>query len=313
MSEALTHSSVGEVSEAIRLVCPACRGELSEPVSDAVSCKACGAGYSHLDGFWDLIVGDRFEDESDETCLCYEEVSNEYTARNYWVPLFTKLRGDASRPLRILALGCGTGVEVDVLCDAGFDCVGIDCGNRPQAWENRKYPQRLYLANGMNLPFEDDTFDIVFCGCVFPHVGVAGDSFITTDRFLDDRRKLAGEMARVATASGHIALSSPNGNCPLDLFHGRQPGSYRPRLNPPRSRFLLTRRDYLELFEGKGFAKATPLKVEGYWGFVRAKHSVKGVLLGTPIRFVFWLVSRRPFRFLRTTPLAPWLVVLIER
>ncbi len=28
----------------------------------------------------------------------------------------------------------------------------------------------------MHLPFEDQQFDVVYSGCVFPHVGVKGDS-----------------------------------------------------------------------------------------------------------------------------------------
>lgn len=303
----------GKKSTEIILVCPQCKAPLTDRDSDTKECTACSMTYSRVDGFWDLIIGERFEDESDEECLCYEEVSNEYTARNYWVPLFTKLKGTTERPLRILSLGCGTGVEVDILTEAGFDCVGIDCGNRPRAWENRKFPERLFLANGMNLPFEDNVFDIVFCGCVFPHVGVIGDSFVTSDHYFEDRSRLASDMVRVAAPTGHVVLSSPNGSCPLDLFHGRKPGSYRPQLNPPGSRFLLRLKDYRALFKPLGFPEARPLKVEGYWGFVRAKNSLKGLVLGTPIRFVFWLVSREPFRFLRTSPISPWLVVHVSK
>lgn len=309
----ITRSEISEGIGAIKTVCPNCKHDLRARNGDTLVCSSCDAAFSRVDGFWDLIVGDRFDDESDEACRCYEEVSNDYTARNYWVPLFKRLQGASEKPLRVLALGCGTGVEVDVLCDAGFDCVGIDCGNRPKAWANRKYPERLYLANGMNLPFPDDTFDIAFCGCVFPHVGVVGDSSVTTERYLEDRGQLASEMARVVRPAGHIVVSSPNGACPLDLFHGRKPGSYRPQLNPPASKFLLTLNDYRSLFARAGFERATALGVEGYWGFVRAKHNLKGRLLGLPIRFVFWLVSRNAFRALRTSPLSPWLIVLIER
>ena len=303
---------MNSISNDIKLVCPTCRGELTHP-EDAYHCAACNATFPKSEGFFDLIIGERFEDESDETCLCYEEVSNEYTAREFWVDKFSAIQKGSDAPLRILALGCGTGVEVDVLCDAGFDCVGIDCGNRPQVWENRKYPDRLFLANGMNLPFEDQAFDIVFCGCVFPHVGVVGDSFVTKEDYLSDRGRLAAEMARVSKANGHIFTSSPNGNCPLDLFHGRKPGSYRPVFNPRNSKFLLRLEDYGQLFKQCGFEKASTVGVENYWGFVRAKRNFKGIVLGVPIRFVFWLVSREPFRFLRTSPISPWLVVHLQR
>ena len=184
-----TENPIEKMAADIVVVCPECKGPLTEKDPDTKSCISCSTTFSRIGGFWDLIIGERFEDDSDEECLCYEEVSNEYTARNYWVPLFTELKGQIDRPLRILSLGCGTGVEVDILCEAGFNCVGIDCGNRPQAWENRAYPERLFLANGMNLPFEDGIFDIVFCGCVFPHVGVVGDSFVTTNHYFEARNQ----------------------------------------------------------------------------------------------------------------------------
>ena len=37
------------------------------------------------------------------------------------------------------------------------------------------------------------------------------------------------------------------------------------------------------------------------------------MLAGTPVRFVFWLVSRPAFAFLRDSPINPWLVVLMQK
>jgi len=44
---------------------------------------------------------------------------------NYFVPTFRRLfPQDASRPI-LLSLGCGTGSDVDTLCDVGFECIGL--------------------------------------------------------------------------------------------------------------------------------------------------------------------------------------------
>ena len=62
-----------------------------------------------------------------------------------------------------------------------------------------------------------------------------------------------------------------------------------------------------------GTGGATALPVENYWGFIRSRHSLKGLLFGMPVRFIFWLVSRPAFGGLRASPLNPWLVVMLQK
>ena len=300
---------------AVDTICPACHQSSLELLADGKSilCRECAATYPVENGFPDLIVGDRFEDESDTECLCYEESSNEYTAKHYWIPLFKDIAKNYDRKVRVLAVGCGTGVEVDMLCREGFECIGIDCGNRTRVWPNREFSQNFLLANGQHLPFPDDSFDIVFCGCVFPHVGVVGDSFVVKEDYLNDRLELASEMSRVLRQGGKVVVSSPNRLFPFDIFHGRAAGEYIPRFNRPGERFLLSASDYENLFLKAGCKKAVAQKTEGYWGFVRSKHSLKATILSLPIRFIFWITSRRAFSFLRTTPVSPWLVLVIPK
>ena len=305
-------------TEALVLLCPVCREPLL-PQADRLDCQAnprqsgCLEHYRLDNGFPDLIIGERFDDPTDEACMCYEEYSNDYTARHYWIPTFRQLFPDLDRPARILALGCGTGVEVDLLNEAGFDCYGIDNGNRTQVWPRRCHSHKLFLANGLHLPFADGAFDAVFCGCVFPHVGVVGDSNIVADHGLEDRRALAREMGRVLIPGGRIVVSSPNRRFPFDIFHGRQPGSYKPVFNPPGSRFLLSVGDYAGLFRAAGCRLVRARPVTGYWGFVRSKNSLKGQLLGLPVQLLFWLVSRPSLSCLRGSPLSPWLVVEVTK
>ncbi len=296
----------------MRLVCPACRGDLDMD-GDSIRCVRGGHLFSRLGGFPNLIVGDKFEDATTEEKMLYEEQSNSATTRNYWIPLFRSLWSNSGRPTRLLSLGCGIGIDVDLLAAEGFECVGIDCGNRTAFWRRRQHPERLLLANGMNLPFEDASFDGVFCGCVFPHVGVVGDSFQVTPGYRQDRLRLASEIARVLRPGGKALVSSPNRYFLFDLFHGRAEGSYRPHFNWPGSPFLLSHSDYRSLFQAAGFADTALQSVHRYWGFIRSKHSLSGVLAGTPPRFVFWLVSQPAMRWLLGSPLNPWLVVLAQK
>lgn len=293
----------------VPLVCPSCRAAALLSDGKKVSCAACEAEFRITDGFLDLILGERFSDDSDETCQCYEEVSNAWTVEHYWIPLFSRIFAGLERRPRVLAVGCGTGVEVDKLHEAGFDAVGIEIGDRTRSWPRRKAREWLMLANGMHMPFADDSFDAVFCGCVFPHLGVVGDSFVTTEQYRDDRLAMAREMVRVARPGGHVIASSPNRLFPFDIFHGRQPGSYRPRVNWPGSHFLLSVGDYRSMLREAGCEAVAAEPPTGYWGFVRSKHSLAGTLLGLPVRLLFWLSSLESARFLRSSVLAPWLVV----
>lgn len=108
-------------------------------------------------------------------------------------------------------------------------------------------------------------------------------------------------------------VSSPNRLFPLDLFHGRTPEQPWPRINLPTSRFLLSASDYRRLFQSAGGNFLRLLPVQGYWGFIRMKKTLKGRLLAFPVDTVFRLVSTPLLRFLRGSPINPWLVALFTR
>ena len=294
-----------------KIVCPVCHAEL-EKLDDGLRCQSCDQNYPLENGFPDLIVGGRFDDPDDPDLASYEEECNEDTTRNFWVPTISQLVGSNDQP-QVLSMGCGTGVDVDIMVDAGFGAVGVDCGNRTKVWPRRRQHNRLFLANGKNLPLENESFDVAFCGCVFPHVGVVGDSYTVSPTYHQDRLQLAQEMTRVVRPGGKIVVASPNRLFPADLFHGREAGSYKVRPYWPGDPFLLSANDYRDLFLEAGCSEATALPVENYWGFIRAKNSLKGQVFRLPVRTAFWLASREPLRFLRNSPLNPWIVVGITR
>ena len=188
-------------------VCPRCRGTLDSR-STNIECIRCGSAYSRLNGFPDLIVGGRFDDEADEARSSYETSSNEYLTRNYLLPTFRR-RLEGIRTPRLLSLGCGVGIDVDLLTEEGWDMAGIDCGNRTVEWPARLNRERLYLANGKALPFEDRTFDLVYCGCVFPHVGVDGDSNRVLADYREQRLQIAREMIRVLKPGARSWSAAP--------------------------------------------------------------------------------------------------------
>ena len=297
----------------VTIVCPACRANALERTPDSIACAGCATQFRLRDGFPDLVLGEGFPDETSETVLRSEEDSNRDTVSRFWVPLFRQFFGDPSVPPTVLSVGCGIGVDVDVLRSHGFDAMGIDSGKRTGSWARRVGRDALVRANGMRLPFEDDTFDATFCGCVYPHVGVVGDSTEVTPGYRQDRLALAREMMRVLKPGGRIFVSGANRRCPIDIFHGREPGSYRPRFNAPSSPFLLSVDDYRELFEAAGASLIAALPVQNYWGFVSSRKRITGMLLSLPVRAIFRLVSLRRLAWLRGSPVDPWIVVTAQK
>lgn len=294
----------------IPLVCPRCKGGL-ESLPGELRCVACDAVYPFRDQMPDLIVGDRYDDDTPDCAVCNEESTNIETTKRYWIPLFQR-EWPSTAGLRILSLGCGVGADVDTLSAAGFTAVGIDNGKRSAQWmARRQFPERLIAGNGKHMPFASETFDAIFCGCVFPHVGVEGVTFNTTPDFEEQRLDLSREMARVLKPGGRVFSCNPNRFFPFDIFHGHQAG--RPVVRPtmPWDRLLLSLGDYRRMFSESCQVAVRALPVENYWNFTNSKKSLKGQILSAPIRMLFQLVSR--IAPLRSSPLNPWLIVRIEK
>ena len=277
-------------------------------------CSSCGHRFYKRNGTWDLVIGGRFPGQQDACRWEKEEFQDRHRADHYMAPLFRSVQATrGNKPLRLLSVGCGVGAEVDRLIDEGFECYGIDCGNRSALWHRRDHRDKLLLANGVKLPFCDGCFDVVFAGCVLPHVGVFGDTFQVKPGYWGDRLQLAREMVRVSRTNGMLVISCPNRLFPLDIFHRRGDG-YFPRIHFPTDRFLLSLRDFRRLFvEGCGCRSVTPLPVANYWAFHELTRTWLGRVVARLVGGYLRFVSMDSFAALHGSIATPWLVVSVER
>ncbi len=151
---------------------------------------------------------------------------------DYYLPA-ALARQQLERPFRVLDSGCGNGIAVDLLGEAGIEAWGNDVSAlRKWQWQERKFRHRLVVADTRQLPFGDGAFDMVISSGVLEHVGVEegrNPGYFVKAKADRDRQRLAflEELVRVLAPGGALYLDFPNGAFPIDFWHGDQPGGAR--------------------------------------------------------------------------------------
>jgi SAM-dependent methyltransferase len=101
----------------------------------------------------------------------------------------------------VLNVGCGIGVgSAYVARTYGCRVVGVDISGRMIAWSHQRAKEErvedkveFQVANVLDLPFDADRFDVVFCESVIA--------------FVADKRQAIQECVRVAKPGGYVGLN----------------------------------------------------------------------------------------------------------
>lgn len=80
--------------------------------------------------------------------------------------------GDGDRSKRALEVGCGAGFFTKELVNLGFDATGIDLSAVGIERAKSAVPEATFLQHDLTqpLPFDDESFDLVWCSEVLEHL-----------------------------------------------------------------------------------------------------------------------------------------------
>ncbi|MCH7604799.1 class I SAM-dependent methyltransferase [Patescibacteria group bacterium] len=177
-------------------------------------------------------------------------------------------QGEHSR-ISVLDVGCGPGIYVSELAKEGFQVQGVDYSEEVIAVAKKRIPKnsaQLSVADVYNLPFSDNSFDVVICLGLFQSV--------------DDYERGLREIERVLKKDGLLIVTTLNSFSLFSLlFRGKTGSAVSWRRYSPYS------------FQGKlsrlGF---TQLKLKGIYFVPQPLHFVSRLILQLRIYKLFNLL-----------------------
>ena len=122
----------------------------------------------------------------------------------------------------ICSAGCGTGYDVEVLCNLGYNVYGFDPGVLTTDWKSRPpaVASRLKMGFAQDLPFGRERFDVVYALEVIEHVGCEDGQWKLLPDSFQIRRDFLRGCLDMLKPGGRMLLSTSHRLCPLDPGHG---------------------------------------------------------------------------------------------
>lgn len=164
----------------------------------------------------------------------------------------------ATKERYVLVVGCGVGITpLYIAKEYGCNVVGVDISEKMVEWSKKrakrdklKHKVDLKVADAQNLPFNDETFDIVICESV--------------NAFIENKPGAISEYYRVTKPGGYIGFNE------CTWIKTPPPKDLAQYLNQTMSgAIFLTPSGWIELFKNAGLGQITPktfkITVLGQW------------------------------------------------
>lgn len=117
-----------------------------------------------------------------------------FAGKRYLLSLFLEKYYNGRNDLKILDVGCGTGIVMNMLKKYGDVC-GIDAAKIAIGFCHKRGIKNIKLAKVQHIPYKKGEFDIITCLDVLYHKNV------------EDDVKAMKEMNRVLKPNGHIFIT----------------------------------------------------------------------------------------------------------
>jgi len=130
-----------------------------------------------------------------------------YNAADFRRRILGKVSVNPSAGDTVLDVGCGTGADAEFFSERAANVVALDISADPGWLRARKDNLDFLVADGLNLPLADGTFDIVFEKDALHHMERSGHA------------KALQEMLRVTKVGGKIIVVESNRYEPISYFH----------------------------------------------------------------------------------------------
>ena len=121
----------------------------------------------------------------------FDEVETiRYRYHYHLQPLFRKIRETVGENGRLLEVGCGMGTDLIQLARMGIQTTGVDLTESGIEMAKGRFElygleAELRVADAENLPFEDETFDVVYSFGVLHHTPDTKKAISETQRVLE--------------------------------------------------------------------------------------------------------------------------------
>jgi ubiquinone/menaquinone biosynthesis C-methylase UbiE len=112
------------------------------------------------------------EKDFDEVAEIYDEVFKPFIRDHYLNKRAEFIKRIFTPGMRILEIGCGTGLLLDILKRAGFDVYGVDKSKEMVSISSKKIPNKIFVGDALEkLPFSEEFFDGVIFIATVHHLG----------------------------------------------------------------------------------------------------------------------------------------------